>query len=117
MKEGHYKITLTSSSGSSTSAPLYVRDNQIIGQGQTLSFYGSVHFNTLVLNVSRNKFSTYSPILGDYMGYSFLGTMVETDEGYRLDLDDSCDLFVNINFTFIDKNEGDECSTEYTESH
>ena len=117
MKEGHYKITLTSSSGSSTSAPLYVRDDQIIGQGLTLSFYGSVHFNTLVLNVSRNKYSTYSPILGDYVGYSFLGTLIENTEGYRLELDDSCDLFVNIDFTFIHNDEGDECSTEYTEFH
>jgi len=113
MKEGYYIITMTNSAGVSTTAKLFVRDNQIIGEGISFSFYGSIHFKTMVLNVSRNKASTYSPILGDYIGYSFLGALRETPEGYDLELDAASDLFVNIRFTRTKANEGDECSMEF----
>jgi len=115
MKEGYYKATLVASNGASTSATLYVKDYQIIGQGMTLSFYGSIHNDSLILNVARNTLSTMSPILGEYQAYTFSGQLYETADGYSFELDDHCDLLVNINFTKESNLKGDECLTEFTD--
>lgn len=113
MKQGYYNVTLMASNGASTSSTVFVKDNQIIGQGMSLSFYGSVYHETMILNVARNSFLGLSTILGEYQAYTFSGTIIETKDGYDLELDDHCDLIVNINFTSLSQSEGDECLTEF----
>jgi len=99
MEEGHYDVKLINYLGVNEFAKIYVRDGQMIGQGSTLSFYGSFYHRTLILNISRNSLYPTPSILNDFQAYRFSGQLIDMDEGYYFLLDDHCDLQLSITFT------------------
>ncbi|NIG12962.1 hypothetical protein F3J37_01420 [Pantoea sp. Al-1710] len=113
MDEGHYLVTIVSSNGFGTSAQIYVKENQLLGQGLSLSFYGSFHHRYLLLNVAKNTISEMSPILNEYQAYTFSGKLIDITGGYYLEQDLDQDLEANISFTKLSSKTGEPCSTEF----
>lgn len=96
MDDGYYLIALVSATGAACTARVFVSDNQIVGQGISLSFYGYIHDSSIVLNVERNPGSRMNSILGEYYAYSFSGYLSQTPDGYFFETDAYTELPVEI---------------------
>jgi len=99
MEEGYYKLTMVALNGTTISIRVLVRDGQLLGQALSYNVYGSIHHGSVLLGVSRLGSNKRSPFLGDFQSFRFTGKIETAPFGYAINLDEDCELPVNISFT------------------